>query len=415
MKKFLKIFFSFIFIYGLLLLTFNSHALAYYNRGKVTLTLGTNSVSIKRNEKITISAVMDPASRTGLKGCGDPGCPQTCGGMCGDEVTGECHCAGDEKITRHAIANVESSNAFVAKAKYSQSTGLITITGLNPGTAEIKVTGTLWQYTDSAPQTITVSVSNSEYANNSTNNSATTPSSKNVSNNSRNHTTTVNSKPSTTIKSNKASTKKTAPNTKKIANNYTTKGKMGLIDIVGLTSTMVNKDTFQNIEGQNRKITFQKKDTSNNILYSWTFNGKDIKNPTDIDMGIEFPDTASSDIKPVKNLKNPLSVFFNYHGELPGKATIYVNVSNKYSNGTILSLYYYNEKIDKLELINNNVKVQGGYASFNISHCSKYFLSQGLNNTSKYMSIIIISIILVILATISIVIVLRQKKYLNSK
>ncbi|MDT3428083.1 hypothetical protein J2Z22_003673 [Paenibacillus forsythiae] len=140
----------------LLSLSVTPDAYGYFNRGTVQLSLGSTSASVKVGSSTTISATLSPDSYTGVIGCGQAICPQQCNGMCGDEVTGQCQCAGPGQKTEEARASVSVANPFIASASYSS--GTITIKGKSAGTTTVTVTGTLWQHTSSSPETISVTV-----------------------------------------------------------------------------------------------------------------------------------------------------------------------------------------------------------------------------------------------------------------
>ena len=75
-----------------------------------------------------------------------------------------------------------------------------------------------------------------------------------------------------------------------------------------------------------------------------------------------------------------LIVTFDHHGALPSNATVRVNVSDKFSDGEELYLYYYNEETTDIEYIEHHLKVEDGYVEFNIEHCSNYFLTAAVVN-----------------------------------
>lgn len=141
---------------GLLTLSASPDVYAYYNRGTVQLALGSGAESVNVGSSTTISATLSPQSYSGVIGCGQAICPQQCNGKCGDEVSGACACAGPDRKTESARANVSVADPFIASASYSN--GTITIKGKSAGSTTVNVTGTLWQYTSSSPQTISVTV-----------------------------------------------------------------------------------------------------------------------------------------------------------------------------------------------------------------------------------------------------------------
>jgi hypothetical protein len=53
-----------------------------------------------------------------------------------------------------------------------------------------------------------------------------------------------------------------------------------------------------------------------------------------------------------------------------------VYVGDKYKNGDVVYLYYYNEDTGKIEAVSESgLVVKAGYVEFTITHCSVYFLA----------------------------------------
>lgn len=117
-------------------------------------------------------------------------------------------------------------------------------------------------------------------------------------------------------------------------------------------------------------------DRNGEFLYSWSFDKNEYnKSDLEFDMTIKFKSPNKEKINNLisNNIKKEF-VSFNYHGVLPTEATVKVPVKN-FEDGQRLNLYYYNENTNEIETIQNNIMVQNGYASFEIDHCSDYFLT----------------------------------------
>ena len=117
-------------------------------------------------------------------------------------------------------------------------------------------------------------------------------------------------------------------------------------------------------------------DRNGEFLYSWSFDKNEYnKSDLEFDMTIKFKSPNKEKINNLisNNVKKEF-VSFNYHGVLPTEATVKVPVKN-FEDGQRLNLYYYNENTNEIETIQNNIMVQNGYASFEIDHCSDYFLT----------------------------------------
>lgn len=64
-----------------------------------------------------------------------------------------------------------------------------------------------------------------------------------------------------------------------------------------------------------------------------------------------------------------------HEGELPGRATVTVNLQGKLGDAQTAHLYYYNPETKQLEVVAENLAIEGGYVAFPMSHCSNYILT----------------------------------------
>lgn len=154
-------------------------------------------------------------------------------------------------------------------------------------------------------------------------------------------------------------------------------------------------------------------DSNGSFKYSWTFDKKEYNNKGfDFDMGIKFKSPYQNQINDlISSRMKKEYVSFDYHGDLPSTATIKIPVS-KFEEGKRLNLYYYNDVTNKIETIDTNIKVINGYVTFDIDHCSDYFLTlsivkeaSGKNNNG----VIIIGMLVVIVGLIGYTIFKNKK------
>ncbi|MBR4026414.1 MAG: LPXTG cell wall anchor domain-containing protein, partial [Lachnospiraceae bacterium] len=143
----------------------------------------------------------------------------------------------------------------------------------------------------------------------------------------------------------------------------------------------MTEDLFTTAKEKNKDITVAVTNESNQLMYSWTFNAKDIdttKVTKPMDLSISFQTEKKAEIENVTGVDNGLYIEIKGHsGELPAPATVKTYVGDKYKNGEIIYLYYYNEDTQKVENVGNGpLKVEGGYVSYTLTHCSIYFLSE---------------------------------------
>ena len=160
------------------------------------------------------------------------------------------------------------------------------------------------------------------------------------------------------------------------------------------------------------EIIYEVIDNSKDLTYSWTFPNneemtKSIKENMEIDLDLRLQLLTNIKNKNIDNLvsnEDKLIISFNHHGELPTKAKIKLNVSEKYDDGQKLYLYYYNEEQEQIEYIKDGIIVKNGEIEFEITHCSKYLLTasivQDAVNNPKNINIIIIVMVVVIIVLI---------------
>ncbi|WP_138204553.1 hypothetical protein [Haloimpatiens lingqiaonensis] len=132
--------------------------------------------------------------------------------------------------------------------------------------------------------------------------------------------------------------------------------------------TIVN-DVFKNIMGSDEVYTFNDK-TVEGKGYSISFKGNEITDP-EISFNTKISFTSENYGKIKDMAKDAVVLSFSHEGKLPGKAKITIEVDLKDGN---YYLYYFNEKTAKAELV-NEIAVKDGKATFEIDHCSDYFIS----------------------------------------
>ena len=140
------------------------------------------------------------------------------------------------------------------------------------------------------------------------------------------------------------------------------------------------------------------------FLYSWSFDKKSYNNNGfEFDMEIKNKSLFEEKINKLTDTKTLKEfVSFNYHGHLPSSATAKLPAHN-FKDGDRLNLYYYNDATEKIETIKSNIMVSGGYVTFDITHCSDYFLTmsvvknaEGANNNG----VIIIGMLVIIVGLV---------------
>ena len=145
------------------------------------------------------------------------------------------------------------------------------------------------------------------------------------------------------------------------------------------TNTSVPSDVFSTIKGTDKTVTFT------NGSAQWTFSGKDITGndmkTVDVSTTIAPAGAKDSAITQLSEVKDsvPVVVTFASNGTLPGKATVKVALPDTVRSnlgGKTISVYYFNEKTNKLEPIAEGLIADAnGNVAFPITHCSKYVIA----------------------------------------
>ena len=139
---------------------------------------------------------------------------------------------------------------------------------------------------------------------------------------------------------------------------------------------------------EGKKVEFSFADGTGKESFSWTFDGADItdasKSITDfaVDPAASVPEVTSALDSLAKDYGLDLTnsyteIHFNHHGELPGKATVKVDITGTslatVASGTKVFLYYY-DPVTKEIKEQVEATIEDGYAIFPITHCSDYIL-----------------------------------------
>lgn len=148
------------------------------------------------------------------------------------------------------------------------------------------------------------------------------------------------------------------------------------------------------------------KDDNGKFYYSWSFDKDEYnKEGLEFDLKINFEskyETRINELTGINVKKKYIS--FNHEGDLPITATIKVGVKDTFSNSDKLYLYHYDSNKNEIKLIDENIKVINGNASFEIDSCSDYFLTlsplKDVKANTNNNGIIIIGMIIVIVGLV---------------
>ena len=145
------------------------------------------------------------------------------------------------------------------------------------------------------------------------------------------------------------------------------------IDIIIKGDSKITEEQLNKIKGSKKLVTLNSYDENKKLIYSWSINGKELKDSKEFETAITFTAKNEKEINKLSNYAAGLYVNFKHSGELPTGTKIKLYVGDKFENGSIVNVYHYSNK--KLDFIKDNLKVLDGYIEFDIKHCSEYFVT----------------------------------------
>ena len=362
-------------------------AAAYYSFGTVSVTTGNSSLSVTTGSSAQTSLTVTPASDDQTLGCGMAKCPQVCtsdgaldaGYTCFDS-NGQCTCAGRTYSTYYPEVSVQSSNSGVASAYVSG--GTLVVTGHSAGSATITVNASLrqWESNSTSVQvTVTEAVApddkNTTQGGSTDGGKATTPESATA--DSGSEAASPESEKSSVAVPEAAEATDSRDDT---VNETVVETVAGKVYKVERNAHLDTAEQLAKIVGTNDQLVIWSGSSSDKPDYSWTFTGGDVnaeRAKTAFDATITVSKLGTGDVSNImKQAHDGVVLEFSHKGMLPGAASVYVKVSGTYADGAELSLFTFNEQEKRFELAQaDKVRVEGGYASFKIDHCSTWALS----------------------------------------
>ena len=356
-------------------------AWAYFSKPAPSISVA-GGVSVASGSSTTIACTVSPEAESQLPGCGMAECPQACDGLVkpGDskpggclDANGWCTCAGTGYYTAYTSVQVSSSDPSVARASYAS--GVLSIVGYRPGTATISISASLSKHAPSAASTTVTVYDNATTPSNPGNNGGSpsgsgsgAPSGGSVS---------VTAVGGTTAIAAAAAAAAASGGEKQVVEMEAEDGSKTIV--VEAEDAATAAEELGKIVGTNGTVTFWSGGTLGSPAISWTFKGEDIAEDADlnIDPTVTVSKRGTGDVsKLMADVDKAIVMDFAHSGDLPAPAEVFVRASDVFSDGDELSLFTFNEDSQKFERVQDGVKVEDGYATFSIEHCSVWALSQ---------------------------------------
>ena len=136
-------------------------------------------------------------------------------------------------------------------------------------------------------------------------------------------------------------------------------------EVAASAPTTLTSGVFSALQNSGNSLSLDVVNSSNQLLYNWTFSGADITDASkEVNLEIVTNGTNDAISALVGSDYYPYILNFSNKGDLPGKATIQVYVGDMYADSQPLYLYIYNEETQELEPISTDLVVENGYVTF---------------------------------------------------
>lgn len=183
----------------------------------------------------------------------------------------------------------------------------------------------------------------------------------------------------------------------------------------------ITTKNLESIKNSKKIVTLNYYDNNKKLLYSWIINGKELKDSADFITTVSFTSEYADKIESLSNYADGMYIHSDQNVKLPAGVKLKVYVGDKYKNKDIINVYYYDK--DKMVLVEDNIKVENGYITYDVSNSNDHFITKAkLENTevvtnSKTTSPIkiVVTIIVIILVVSFIVFYVLKKKKFKSK
>lgn len=323
-----------------------SPALAYYNRGGVSVEAAVTSLQVHAGKQEAVTLKVTPSSDDQTEGCGMPSCPQGCSKSCFDK-NGQCICAGKEYKTYYPTVTATSSDPSVAVA--TADAGSLTVYAKQAGDTVITLRASLRQFDDATTQ-VKVHVEGTAA------DAAGSPDAY------------------TQIPA-AAEAGATQPQQLDIVKKTIMKRPVWSVRINDAADPAAR---LREMAGTDGDVTFWSGDTSYHPAYSLTFCGKDYQKDAvgEVDPSMTVERDASGEFtQPLNGLDGFLVMRFAQQGAFPASAKAYVQASDVFTDDTAIDLFRYDAQTRTFSRVDADAKMSGGYATFTVKEGGAYVLS----------------------------------------
>ncbi|MGN0350988.1 MAG: cohesin domain-containing protein [Roseburia sp.] len=142
---------------------------------------------------------------------------------------------------------------------------------------------------------------------------------------------------------------------------------------VSASEEVISSNVFESLMGKNVTVEFK---LENGVV--WKINGKNIKNPKDIDLGVAMNSTnipeAAFEMITDDGIQYEVQFSLDFDGDLGGTFELSIPVGTK-GTGFFGNLYYYNPSTNALEYMQTGSIDENGMVTFSFTHASDYVVA----------------------------------------
>lgn len=185
----------------------------------------------------------------------------------------------------------------------------------------------------------------------------------------------------------------------------------------------INKDTtlstkdVEKIKKSKKTVKLNYYNEDKKLVYSLIINGSTLKSAKDFITTISYDSENKNAMLKLSNYADGLYISFKQKKNLPKGMKIRLYVGDKYKDNDIVNVYAYDK--DKLELVKSRIKVETGYAEFDIINTSDYLITMSTvpgeiekvkNSPFNVLSVVLIIIIILIVIAFVLYIIKNKKE-----
>lgn len=153
-------------------------------------------------------------------------------------------------------------------------------------------------------------------------------------------------------------------------------------DIIIKEDSKITKEEIEKIKNSKKIIRFNCYDENKKLLYSWIIDGNKVKDSNEIVTTILYTSEKTDEISKLSNYADGINIVLNQVNSLPKGTKIRLYVGDKYEDGNLVNIYYYNN--NKLELVNNGTIVKEDFIEIEVDKGGEFFITKSnINNMEK--------------------------------